>query len=85
MHIHLFYASCNIFSTIVKSNIVATYKSETTIISRSALFPFHRGRRVRANFLCDNRVAGVLKKRNIKAPMRSENISKPEMRTESVT
>lgn len=76
-------ASCTILSAIVKSNIVATYKSETTIISRSALFPPHVGRRLRANFLCDDRVAGVLKKRNIKAAMRSENISEPEMRTES--
>lgn len=73
-----FYASCTIFSTIVKSNIVATYKSETTIISRSALFHPHAGRRLRANFLCDNRIAGVLEK---KVAMRSENISETEMRT----
>lgn len=68
---------------VVKSNIAATYKSEATIIFRAALFPTHVKRKLRANFLGDDSIANILKRRNIKGKMRSEHISEPKMRTES--
>lgn len=68
---------------VVKSNIAATYKSETAIIFRAALFPTHVKRKLRANFLGDDKIARILKRRYIKAAMRSEHFSEPKMRTES--